>query len=99
MDGDILAAKGRERKMKNRSSRKKNFLKRWWERRENGNRVLWYKNRWITIMASKFEDGSYGVLLDGQSTWRYKGRVMNNFLAAVHAAFDLVDPPTGGQKI
>lgn len=99
MDGDILTAKERERDVKNRAKRKQNYLQRYWQRRENGNRVLRYKNRWLTIMASQYETGGFGVLCDGQSVWRHKGRKMNHFLTAVHAAFDLVDPPIGGQKL
>lgn len=98
MDGDILAAKERERSMKNRAKRKQNYLKRHWQQRGNGNRVLRYKNRWITIMVSQYENGGFGVLCDGQSVWRHKNSTLNHFLKAVHAAFDLVDPPIGGQK-
>lgn len=99
MDGDILAAKARDREMKNRAKRKRNYLKRQWTWRANGNCALRYKNRWITIMVSKYENGGFGVLCDNQRVWRYKGGKMNNFLTAVYAAFDLVDPPIGGQKL
>lgn len=98
MEGDVLAAKERERQMKNRAKRKQNYLKRQWQRRENGNRALRYKNHWITIMASKFDNGGYGVRCDDQSLWRYKGKKIDNFQVAVHAAFDLLDLPIGGQE-
>jgi len=95
MDGDILAAKKRECLMKNRGKRKQNYLKRQWGWKENGVSVLRYKNRWITIAANKFETGGFVVILDGQSQWRHMGRQMKSYLSAVHAAFDLIDPPIG----
>lgn len=57
MEGDILAAKEREREMKNRSKRKANYMKREWQWRANGNRTMKYKNRWLTIITSRFSDG------------------------------------------
>ncbi len=96
MDGDILAAKERDREMKNRAKRKRNYLKREWQWRANGNRVMRYKKRWLTIMPSKYHDSGFGVVCDGQSVWRYKGKKITDFLTAVHAAFDLVNPPIGG---
>lgn len=99
MEGDILAAKEREREMKNRSKRKANYLKREWRWRANGNRTMKYKNRWLTIIPNRFSDGGYGVVCDGRSIWNYKGKRIANQLAAIHAAFDLVDPPVGGERL
>lgn len=93
MEGDILDAKERDRLMKNRSKRKRNYLKLEWQLKENGNRTMRYKNRWITIMQSKYGNGGYGVICGNKSVWRYKGCAISNFLTAVHAAFDIVDPP------
>jgi len=97
MDGDILAAKERDREMKNRAKRKRNYLKRKWLWEANGNRFMRYKNRGITIIPGIYDNGGFGVICDGQSIWRYKGKIISNFLTAVHAAFDLVDPPIGGR--
>lgn len=93
MDGDILGAKEREREMKNRAKRRENYLKRNWQRRGNGKITMKYKNRWITIMAGRYNNGGYGVICDGYSVWRHKGKRITSFLSAVHAAFDIVDPP------
>lgn len=96
MAGNILAAQERDRAMRNRVKRKQNYLKRKWRLRANGNRILNYKNQLITIMPSRFGHSGFGVLCGGQSMWRYQGKEIGNFLTAVHAAFDLVDPPIGG---
>jgi len=98
MEGDILSAKEREREMKNRAKRKCNYLKREWRWRANGNCTLKYKNCWLAIMPSKFSKSGFGILCNGTSMWRYKGKTITNFLSAVHAAFDIVDPPIGGQR-
>jgi hypothetical protein len=98
MEGDILAAKERERQMKNRSKRKANYLKRQWYRGGDGNSTMWYKNRKITIMPSKFQSGGLGVICDGNRVWKRNGKPIADFWEAVHTAFDLVDPPIGGQK-
>lgn len=93
MDGDILAAKERDRLMKNRAKRKRNYLKRKWRVGWNGNQTLRYKSEQVTILQSKFGINEFGVVYKGKSVWQYKGRKINNFLTAVHVAFDLVDPP------
>ncbi|MDD4297288.1 MAG: hypothetical protein PHC69_10090 [Ruminiclostridium sp.] len=93
MEGNILAAKKREREMKNRAKRKANYLKREWQWSFNGNRTIIYKNRRLTIISSKFNKGGFGIICDGRSIWSYKGKRIMNHLTAVHAAFDLIDPP------
>ncbi len=99
MEGNILAAKERDRAVKNRAKRKSNYLKREWRWRDNGNYTLSYKNHWLRIMPSKFKNGGFGVLCNGNRVWRYKGKTITNFLSAVHVAFDIVDPPIGGQRL
>ncbi|WP_021171215.1 hypothetical protein SOV_34940 [Sporomusa ovata DSM 2662] len=95
MDGDILAAKDREREMKNRAKRKQNYLKKEWRVKKNGNYVLKYKNEWLTIVPSKWGNAGFGVVWNGHGMWRYKGKSIGDFLTAVYAAFDLVDPLIG----
>ena len=92
MEGDILAAKERERLMKNRAKRKRNFPKRKWKETRYGSYILMYKNSYIMMAHSKFNDQHYGVSYNGKSLWEYKGQPITSFLAAVYAAFDLVDP-------
>lgn len=96
MEGDILAAKERDRKMKNRAKRKANYLKREWKKQINGSFVLRYKNRWIAIIPSHSGIGDFIVICDSQQIESYKGRKINNFLSAVHVVFDVIDPPIGG---
>lgn len=99
MEGDILAARERERILLNRFNRKKNYLKRKWRVSINGNHTLRYKNHWLTITKSHYGDSGFGVICDNKSVWQYKGSRISNFLTAVHAAFDIVDPPSRGQKL
>lgn len=93
MEGDILAAKERDREMKNRAKRKRNYLKREWQREGNGIYVLRYKNECLTIMPDQWGIADFGVVRKGRGVWHHKGKRIESFLAAVHAAFDLVDPP------
>ena len=96
MEGDVLAARERERKMTNRAKRKRNYLKRRWESNYNGRHILRYKNQWVVIWLLH---GQYGVICGNKSASDYKGKRITNFLTAVHAAFDLVDPPVGGGRL
>lgn len=92
MEGDILAAKERERLMKNRARRKRNFPKRKWKETPNGDYILMYKSSYIQMICSNFNDKHYGVSYKGKTVWKHKGRPITSFLAGVYAAFDLVDP-------
>ena len=95
MEGDILAAKERERLIKNRARRKKTFLRRKWIEYRRGEHRLKYKGDWIWIYGSD----QYRVSYKKESGWLYKGKPIINFLSAVYAAFDLVDPPIRGQRL
>lgn len=90
MEGDILAAKEREKEMRNRSKRRLNFPRRKWREARNGNLYLNYRGDRVFINNNR--DGSYFVNCNGINVWRYKGRPIDNFLSAAYAAFDLVDP-------
>lgn len=92
MEGDILAAKERERLLKNRAKRKQNFPSRKWHETKNGNYYLTYKGKRIFINRSKYNRNRYGVTCEGKSVWNYKNRPIDNFLSAAYAAFDLADP-------
>ena len=97
MEGDILAAKKREREMKNRAKRKANYLKREWRLSFKGGRTMRYKNRLLIIISSNFNNGGFSVICGGKSISSYKGKRIMNHLTAIHAAFDLIDPPIGKQ--
>lgn len=91
MEGDILTAKARDNEMKNRAKRKHNFPNRKWHKTYNGNVTLVYRGQRIFINKSQYGN-NYGVRCGEKSTWKYKGQPIINFLSAVYAAFDLVDP-------
>lgn len=71
MTDDYINPQKTERELKNRLNRKKNFMRREWQERNQGKYVLRYKGENITIMKSKFGAG-WGVLYGGQTIF-YKG--------------------------
>lgn len=91
MEGDILAAKERERLMRNRAARKRTFMKKEWGRTEHG-WYLKYHHEEIRIGRRKSNPEQLGVKYQGRVLWTYKGKPITNFLSAVHASFNLVDP-------
>ena len=90
MEGDILAAKEREREMKNRAKRKQNFSRRKWRQTINGNYFIRYHGK--PVFINKGYGNRYSVGCGDRTAWKYKGRPIDNFLSAAYAAFDLVDP-------
>lgn len=92
MEGDILAAKERDRLMKNRAKRRKNFLKRLWDKTPDGAYVLRYRGELLKISESHVHPGHFTVSLGNNRTSQHKGKPITNFLTAVHAAFNLIDP-------
>lgn len=91
MENDYSAPRDRENSLRNRHNRKMNFLKREWDFRANGNFVLKYKGRYITIMQSKYNKSEYGVAYDNEYIWRYQGRKIRDIRTAKLAAFDIFD--------
>lgn len=91
MEGDILAAKERERLMRNRAARKRNFMKKKWGRTAHG-WYLDYHHHEILIGRKRSDTERLGVKYQGRVLWTYKEKPITNFLSAVHAAFNLVDP-------
>ena len=73
------------------ATEKMNFLKREWQLRVNGNLVLKYKGRYITIMRSKFNPSDFGVAFDSQFIWQYNGNRIRDIRTAKLAAFDIFD--------
>ena len=89
MEGDVLAAKDREREMKNRAARRRNFPNKKWKTARSGSKYLMHKGKRVFINE---RNGVYNCYCDGESVWKYKGRPISNFLSACYAAFDVVDP-------
>jgi hypothetical protein len=85
MEGDILKAKERDRLMKNRAKRKKNFMSKKWEVLRNGDYLLNYKYNRITIRKN---GSAYSVKVNGQ----LKRETLNSILSAKYAAFEMIDP-------
>ena len=90
MEGDILAARERERLMKNRAKRKRNFPHRQWRKNWYGNYQLTYQGRKVFI--NNKGGNRYSVYVDGKTSWSYKGKPLDNFVSAAYAAFELADP-------
>ena len=89
LEGNILIAKERERKMKNRAKRKKNFIKRKWVEAGWDTWTRSYRKKRIIITRT---NGLYHVTVDHTWATTYKGKPIVNFLSAVYAAFELADP-------
>lgn len=89
MEGDILKAKERERLMRNRSKRKKSFIKRPWRQPRHNVHHRTYRGKPITIVEYS---GSYVVYVGAKTVRTYKGKPIQDFLSAVYAAFNLADP-------
>lgn len=95
MEGDVLAAKERERLMKNRSQRRKNYLKKQWIKKDGGcyrkRLCLIYKDHLLEIKVNS-RNLHFVSFNGGQPVCTYKDRPIDNFYSAVYAAFDLADP-------
>jgi hypothetical protein len=91
MEGNILAARERERIAKNRSKRKQHFPHRKWKTAANGDIYLTYKG--LQLIINQCTSDLFCVQYGGQTIFSYKGKTIKDQLSAVYAAFDLVDPP------
>ena len=91
MTDDYENPEARERDLKNRVQRKKNFMKKEWRQVfRTGNFTLKYKGENITIMRSKYDTG-WGVIYAGKWRWDYHGRKISDFDTARLVAFNLFD--------
>lgn len=77
-----------ERELRNRTNRRKNFLRQEWRRTEKGF-TLRYKGENITIVMSRY--ATWGVVFHSEWRWDYHGKKMNDFETAKLVAFDLFD--------
>lgn len=88
---DYVTPQERERNLKNRVNRKKNFMKQeWYQKPDTGNYTIRYKGEQITIMKSKFGSG-WGVIFKGKQKWEYHGKKISDFGTAKTVAFNLFD--------
>jgi hypothetical protein len=66
-------------------------MKKEWRQNQNGNYILRFKGRNITIIPSKFNNRQYGVAYNNQFIWDYKGEKIKNIETAKRAAFEIYD--------
>lgn len=91
MTDDYVNPEARENNLRNRSNRRKNFMKqRWNVHPRSGNYVLRYKGENITIMRSKFGSG-WGVIFQGETRWKYHEKKIYDLDTAKLVAFNLFD--------
>lgn len=90
MEGNILAAKERERQLKNRAKRKLNFPNRKWKQTRTGGCFIRYRGK--NVFINRHDNGYYICNCNGETEWQYKRRPIKDFLSACYAAFDLADP-------
>lgn len=87
---DYVNPQQRERDLKNRLNRKKNFAKQdWYVHPRSGNLVLPYKGDYITILKSKY--GNLGIAYKNNYIWKFQGRNIYDVETAKQAAFELFD--------
>jgi hypothetical protein len=90
MEGDMLAAKNRERVMKNRARRKQHFpYWRRWKSTSTGNYLLKYHGLLIFINVQSYNQ--YTVCCNDRHVYQYKGKPIDSFKYAAYAAFDLAE--------
>jgi hypothetical protein len=88
MTEDYVTHPEHERQMRNRASRRRNFLKQEWCPNQNGNWVLRYKGRHITAIQ---RNGCYGCVYNKKWTWQYRGNRIFDLDTLKLAAFDAFD--------
>lgn len=80
----------REKDLRNRANRKRNFLKQDWRLNRNGNYVLHYKGENVTIMKSRYGP-NYVIIFRGKRVQTYLGRKIYDLDTAKQAAFAVFD--------
>jgi hypothetical protein len=91
MADDYINPKSREKELRNKHNRRRNFLSKEWSHRSNGNHTIKYKGYHFTIVTSKFNKHEYGVYFLKQKNWIYKGKKISTMHTARLVAFDLMD--------
>ena len=89
MEDDILKAQERERLMRNRARRRKNFIKREWELVRYNEWIRTYRHKDLRIR--KINDRYY-VSAGSAMTRNYKGKPITDYYSAIYAAFEIADP-------
>ncbi len=92
MEGDILAAKERDRLMKNRAKRRERFPRRKWIKLSDGSFILYYRGSRVIINRISPQRERYFISCNSKTAYHDKGKLITNFISAAYAAFDLADP-------
>ncbi len=82
MEGNIDAARERERNLKNQLARKESFLKRQWKRSKNGNQYLKIRGHVLVLYKIK-NGGGWKYAIDSS----FAGEVLSSRESAILAAF------------
>ena len=88
MMNDYKMPCAREKYMANRAKRLENFRKREWRRNQNGNWVLRYKGKWITVIT---RNEAFRFVYNGEWTQEYKGKRIYDWNVLKLAVFDVID--------
>ncbi|MEE5994136.1 MAG: hypothetical protein V3G42_13020 [Oscillospiraceae bacterium] len=89
MESDILNAKEQERLVRNRSQRKKRFMRRNWRQQSTDVYTRRYKKQALKITVN---NGFYEVCVNGRCVCAYKQSPIVTMRIAKLVAFNLVDP-------
>ena len=90
MTDDYVNPSQREKDLRNRVNRKRNFLKQDWRLNRNGNHVLRYKGENVTIMKSNY-GSNFGIIFRGERVWTYQGHKIYDLDTAKQVACALFD--------
>ncbi len=88
MTEDYVTHPENEKRLRNRASRKRNFLKQEWTRNYNGNWILHYKGERITAIE---RNGGYGFVYHNRWVWDFKDQRIRDLNTLKLAAFDVFD--------
>ena len=86
MEGNVEAARERERDLKNRMARQESFLKREWRRSKNGNQYLRIRGH-VLVLYKLANGGGWKYAIDS----RFAGGVFGSREKAILAAFQALD--------
>lgn len=85
---DNVDPERKEKELRNRTNRRKNFLRQVWIQTNKGF-ILIYKGYIIKIVKSRY--ATWGVEFLGRWCWNYRGKQMYDLDTAKLAAFDIFD--------